>query len=230
MRLARTFYPLSALLILSLWLTGCGGGGSDCVGGEITGLITATELWSALSSANKPTIIDVRIDSEYALKHIPGSTNDCGCPTAAARQASQPDIVVVSATVEQAIVMGAKVLKPGQKATALDGGMDDWPYGLDISANQLTLWLGAGRTLDLIDVRTPEEWQAGNLAGSVNHPLADLAVWAPALDPAHEIVLMCASGFRSAVTRDELVRRGFSHVHNLLGGWTAVRQSGIGAD
>lgn len=216
----KSLRVLCLCLMPLLWLVGCSGG-DDCSNseqGRIVGTISAQQLWSDLGSETKPTIIDVRGRAAYALSHIPDSANDCGCPGVAARAVARQNLVIVGETVEQAVLAAPRVLQPGEAARVLEGGMQAWPYGLDISATQLTQWLNAARDLDVIDVRTPAEWETGHLAGSVNHPLADLSVWAETLDPTRNIVLVCGSGIRSATARDELMQRGFSHVYNLLGG------------
>lgn len=64
---------------------------------------------------------------------------------------------------------------------------------------------GADR-LQLIDVRTAAEWEAGHVAGSVNIPLAELAGRIGELDPSRPVVALCRAGSRSddavAVLRD----------------------------
>jgi phage shock protein E len=225
-------YLCPLCLMALLWLAGCGGD-NDCSAserGRVVGTISAAQLWSELGAAAKPTIIDVRGKAAYELSHLPSSVNDCGCSASAAagsasRTAVRRNVVIVGETLEQEVLAGPGVLETGEQARALEDGMAAWPHGLDISASQLTLWLDAGRDMDVIDVRTPSEWQAGHLSASVNHPLADLPVWAEALDPSREIVLICGSGVRSVAARDELMQRGFSRVHNLLGGLATMDQA-----
>ncbi|MBI9064640.1 MAG: rhodanese-like domain-containing protein [Marinilabiliaceae bacterium] len=72
----------------------------------------------------------------------------------------------------------------------------------------------------IIDVRSPEEFKYGNIAGSINMPadrLNDSAIKklkklnAP-------LVVCCASGMRSASAKGILLQNGLSQVHN-AGGW-----------
>lgn len=72
----------------------------------------------------------------------------------------------------------------------------------------------------IIDVRSPEEFKYGNVAGSINMPverLNDKAIKklkklnAP-------LVVCCASGMRSASAKGILLQNGITEVHN-AGGW-----------
>lgn len=67
----------------------------------------------------------------------------------------------------------------------------------------------------LIDVRTPEEYQQGHLAGSVNIPLPDIrSVRANKNAP---IKVYCKSGKRSAQAKGILEAMGYTNVTNLGG-------------
>lgn len=68
----------------------------------------------------------------------------------------------------------------------------------------------------LLDVRTPEEFAAGHLAGAVNIPLQTLDRRLAELGPKDRpIVVYCRSGHRSAHAREILRRAGFTAVHDL---------------
>lgn len=215
---------LCLCLVAVLCLAGCGGGSgcSTCGEGQIVGTISAQQLWSDLGSATKPRIIDVRDAAAYALSHLPGCGNGCGCPTTATSTTIRQNLVIVGENFAQAMTAGPRALQAGEQARALEGGMEAWPYGLDISARQFTLWLEAGRDLNVIDVRTPAEWESGHLPESINRPLADLSIWAETLEPSLEIVLVCRSGARSATARDQLIQHGFTKVHTIIGGLEAM--------
>jgi rhodanese-related sulfurtransferase len=136
--------------------------------------------------------------------------------------------VIVGQTEQHARSGASSALEPGEQARVLAGGIAAWPYGLDINDVQLHEWLTAGRTLRLIDVRTPPEWQECRIAGTENQPLADIDAWAPTIDPSDEVVLICRSGGRSSQARDDLAGRGLTRIHNLLGGVQAWRYALVG--
>lgn len=74
----------------------------------------------------------------------------------------------------------------------------------------------------IIDVRTPEEFVGGNVAGSKNIPLNEIAQRVQELkDISGDIVLCCASGGRSGMATQMLQGNGFTNVYN-GGGWTDV--------
>jgi len=69
----------------------------------------------------------------------------------------------------------------------------------------------------LLDVRTPEEFQAGHLKGAVNVPYQDVAARIGELSPnkSAPLLVYCKSGGRSGIARSTLRRMGYSDAHNL---------------
>lgn len=80
----------------------------------------------------------------------------------------------------------------------------------------------------VVDVRTPEEFAAGHLAGAVNIDVQGpgFADMVGRLDPAGRYAVYCHSGNRSAVAVSYLVDHGFGHVVELAGGITAWQAAG----
>lgn len=75
--------------------------------------------------------------------------------------------------------------------------------------------------VQVIDVRSPEEWRRGYLPGAIHIPLALLPERIGELDASAPIVLQCQGGGRSAIATSLLQSRGFSDVSNLAGGYDA---------
>jgi molybdopterin/thiamine biosynthesis adenylyltransferase/rhodanese-related sulfurtransferase len=77
----------------------------------------------------------------------------------------------------------------------------------------------------LLDVREPGEHATGIPEGAVAVPRAQLEAepeaWAA--DPRAELLLICASGKRSALATDALRQRGYTHVTSVAGGVAAWR-------
>jgi rhodanese-related sulfurtransferase len=69
-----------------------------------------------------------------------------------------------------------------------------------------------------VDVRTPEEFAAGNRPGSINIPLDAIAGRAGELNREKPVILSCASGIRSGVAAGILKKIGFKNVTN-AGTW-----------
>jgi rhodanese-related sulfurtransferase len=79
----------------------------------------------------------------------------------------------------------------------------------------------------VIDVREPEEWDAGHMAEATLIPLGDLEQRRHELDPAAPVVIVCRSGRRSLIAADYLAQMGFRHARSLAGGmiaWAAAGQ------
>lgn len=74
----------------------------------------------------------------------------------------------------------------------------------------------------VLDVREPEEWEAGHIPGAKHIPLGELTERIKELDPQKEMVVVCRSGNRSAKACDYLSLIG-RKVMNMTGGmskWT----------
>jgi adenylyltransferase/sulfurtransferase len=78
--------------------------------------------------------------------------------------------------------------------------------------------LDRGEDFDILDVRTPEEWQICHIAGSKRIPLGELPLRVGELDSTREIVVHCKSGVRSAKAVALLRDAGFQKVKNVRGG------------
>lgn len=74
----------------------------------------------------------------------------------------------------------------------------------------------------IVDVRTPEEYREGHVAGSLNIPLDRLKAELNNLDKKRPIVTCCRSGARSATAAGLLVSSGFM-AHN-GGPWVNVQK------
>jgi rhodanese-related sulfurtransferase len=84
--------------------------------------------------------------------------------------------------------------------------------------------LHAGGQIQLIDVRQPDEYEAGRIAGSRLIELGQLSENAHMIDIATPVVFYCRSGARSAMATDAFVAAGYE-AHNMAGGmldWDAA--------
>jgi rhodanese-related sulfurtransferase len=78
--------------------------------------------------------------------------------------------------------------------------------------------------IQLIDVRQPEEHDAGRIAGDRLIELSRLAAEVDTIDRSRPIVFYCRSGSRSAMATQAFRGAGFD-AHNMVGGlldWTAA--------
>jgi len=96
-------------------------------------------------------------------------------------------------------------------------------YGVrKVDAGTVARWLGeaAARTLYLFDVRSPEEFAAGHLAGSRSAPGGQLvqATDRFAVTANARVVLIDDTGVRATMTASWLIQMGWTDVHVLDGG------------
>ena len=78
----------------------------------------------------------------------------------------------------------------------------------------------------VVDVRYPNEWEAGHIDGSVHIPGDYVYDRAGELDPNRPVVTVCRSGERSAEAAQDLASEGFD-VENLEGGIDAWVAEGL---
>lgn len=97
----------------------------------------------------------------------------------------------------------------------------------DLDAPTLDAKLQKG-DVQLIDVRTRTEWEAGHIAGARNIPLGEMAMHARSLAGDGPVAVHCASGARSTIASSVLLANGVRDVVNLEGGITAWREAGLG--
>ena len=81
----------------------------------------------------------------------------------------------------------------------------------------------------VVDVREDDEFASGPVPGAVSIPMGQLTHRLAEIDPAQPVYVICASGGRSAVTADGLMRRGFD-AYSVVGGTRAWTKSGRSVD
>jgi len=79
----------------------------------------------------------------------------------------------------------------------------------------------------LLDVRQPGEWAAGHSGAAVHIPLGELSGRMHEIPQDKPVVVICASGNRSAMAATKLAKAGFETVYNFSGGMGAWRGAGL---
>lgn len=77
-----------------------------------------------------------------------------------------------------------------------------------------------------LDVREPDEWSLGRIAGSLHIPMGALQARQDELPTDGPIVVVCRSGHRSAIVTAALLDAGYDAV-NLAGGLQAWAGAGF---
>jgi rhodanese-related sulfurtransferase len=98
----------------------------------------------------------------------------------------------------------------------------------DYTPQQVAALLEQGE-IQLIDVRQPEEHEAGRIAGDRFIELAQLGAQVDSIDRDRPIVFYCRSGARSAMATEAFRDAGFD-AHNMLGGLLDWHAAGLPLD
>lgn len=83
-----------------------------------------------------------------------------------------------------------------------------------------------GKNLFLLDVRQPEEYKQGHIAGSKLIPLGELSNRLKEIPQDKEILCICRSGSRSSMAASQLAQAGYK-VINLSGGMMSWSAAGL---
>jgi rhodanese-related sulfurtransferase len=83
--------------------------------------------------------------------------------------------------------------------------------------------------IQLVDVRQPEEHEAGRIAGDRLIELASLAAEVDSIDRDRPVVFYCRTGSRSAMATEAFRGAGFD-AHNLAGGLLDWQAAGLPLD
>jgi len=83
-------------------------------------------------------------------------------------------------------------------------------------------------TIQLVDVRTPDEFRSGYLAGAQNLNIqnADFVQKISQMDKSRPVLVYCAVGGRSVKAASQFSGLGFLNVYDLKGGMTAWKAAG----
>jgi hydroxyacylglutathione hydrolase len=118
-------------------------------------------------------------------------------------------------------------------AGCLKGGMEAWvSSGLPVQAldqvpvHELNKRLPP-RDFQVLDVRTPHEWDEGHLPGAQYRFLGELPQDLKNMNRDKPVVVYCASGYRSSLAASILQAGGFPAATNVPGGYQAWTAAGF---
>lgn len=80
----------------------------------------------------------------------------------------------------------------------------------------------------LVDVRTPEEFERGHLEKALNIDFLDSALFEKQmqqLDKSQPVFIYCRSGARSGKAAAKMIQMGFSLIYDLEGGYMKFKES-----
>jgi hydroxyacylglutathione hydrolase len=110
------------------------------------------------------------------------------------------------------------------------GGMDEWDNkALPLERmTEMTVHDVKERSGDVqvVDVRSPEEWEDGHVPGAKYIFLPELEKKASKLDKKQPVTVYCDSGYRASLGASLLKTYGFLDVRNVTGSWKAWKEAG----
>jgi hydroxyacylglutathione hydrolase len=178
-------------------------------------------------------VVDVRTDLQYDEAHIPGAVSisarraGFGSKLAWLARKDQP-LVLVGRDDEDACQAAELAGAVGLRNIAgyLAGGMTSWREERQPveRVERLTVdelherWEGDRASVQILDVREQDEWDAGHIAGSVHRPYHDIQELPEGIDPGRPVAAICGSGPRSAVAASLLKRLGLEAVIHVVDG------------
>ena len=92
-----------------------------------------------------------------------------------------------------------------------------------ITVEELQIKQAANGSLQLLDVRSPEEYQEAHLPQARLVPVDELREHLLELDPTRETVVYCRVGLRGYFAARILLQHGFTKVYNLTGGYLSFQ-------
>ena len=92
-----------------------------------------------------------------------------------------------------------------------------------ITVEELAKRLSSDKSsIQLVDVREPQEVRTASIEGFINLPLSQFSEWGndiqTSLEPHTETLVLCHHGVRSAQMCQWLTSQGFTNVKNITGG------------
>jgi hydroxyacylglutathione hydrolase len=85
----------------------------------------------------------------------------------------------------------------------------------------------AGKNLQVLDVRAPDEWNGGHIPDARHVFLGELREHLSKLDKTKPTAVYCDSGYRASIATSILKQEGFDCVCNVPGSWQAWKKAGF---
>jgi rhodanese-related sulfurtransferase/glyoxylase-like metal-dependent hydrolase (beta-lactamase superfamily II) len=184
-------------------------------------------------------LVDVREPADYAKGHLAGSINiglggQFATWAGTVLDRDKPMVIVAEPGREQEAALRLGRIGFDHVKGYLDGGMAAladrpdlvWPterVSVLIAADELS----NGDLALAIDVRTPPEWAAKHIRGSLNLPLNRLQQHLEEIPRDRRIAIHCAGGYRSSIAAGILQQFGITRQVEIAGGLAAWEAAGL---
>ncbi len=178
-------------------------------------------------------ILDIRDAAEYAKGHLVGSLNiglggQYATWAGTVLNREQPIVIIAEPGREQEAALRLGRIGFDHVKGYLQGGMAALAARPDlvtlterVSAPMMAEELASAHPPVLLDIRTPREWAAKHIEGSVNIPLNHLQERIAEIPRDRHIAVHCAGGYRSSIAASILFREGITDLIELAGGLAA---------
>ncbi|MEO8967173.1 MAG: MBL fold metallo-hydrolase [Solirubrobacteraceae bacterium] len=177
-------------------------------------------------------LVDARTDTQFDDAHIPGAVciplMRAGFGSKLAWLADRgQEVVIVGRDDEDGRHAGALAVAVGIRKLGgfLHGGMTSWRQEKRPTESieretveQLREHTRDGGTIQILDVRTEQEWHTAHIPGSVFRAWHDITEVPAGLDPGLPIAVICGSGQRAATGASLIQRFGAEHVVHVVDG------------
>jgi hydroxyacylglutathione hydrolase len=84
-----------------------------------------------------------------------------------------------------------------------------------------------GKKLQLLDVRSPDEWKGGHVPNARHISLGELREKLSELDKNKPTAVYCDSGYRASIATSIMKQEGFGCIFNVPGSWQAWKKAGF---
>lgn len=200
---------------------------------QLPSLLALTEDELQKARREGAAMIDTRPAPFFGARHFPGSLN-IGLGSALF---STWTGFLVPGSQSIALVVGSADAVPKARLELARIGFDNLIGYIEADALDETTQLSQLSVCDLkaalqrgdapqvIDVRTPGEWESGHIEGARHIPLPKLVTNLAHLPKDVPIAVICGSGYRSSIAASLMLAHGFTRVQNVIGGMGAYQET-----
>ena len=192
------------------------------------------KAFDAAAKRSDTVLVDTRNMLAFGGGHIKDALNIAGLPELSIwagwlLDPKQSVLLVLNSDQEVEKVVPLFVRTGYTKfAGYLVGGMKAWDNASLplLEVGQMTVHEVKDRAdeLQIVDVRSPEEWEEGHIPGAIHIFLPELEKRAGELKKKKPVAVYCDSGYRASIGTSILQQQGLE-VHNVPGSWQAWKNA-----
>lgn len=182
-------------------------------------------------------ILDTRTAAEFGKSHIPNAIfigldgSFASWAGTLIENLEQAIIVITAAGREREAILRLARVGYSNALGYLEGGVEAWieaklPVETVHSMDVETLARRyADRSIDVLDVRKPSEFELNHVASASSYPLDFILEHLEDLNKETPYYVHCRSGYRSMVAISIMKRSGYQHLFNIEGGMLAIEKT-----